>query len=89
MLGKNRSRAFWRVVALVVFVTVGWVISLVAFAAGLLFMLVDIILQFLFNSDGFSKGSTSGMWLVRLYEWQVSIIGYIVLGSPREFPWTP
>lgn len=87
-VGRNRAQAFWRIVALVLYGSVGWILGTIAILAALLWMLVDVVLQLVLNSGGWSKGGRGSEWLERLYYWQIDILDWILFGS-GSFPWLP
>lgn len=99
-IGRNRSDAVYRAGFVLVLLIAsasapsitGAIIGLVltlAFVAGLLWFLVDVVLQALFNDEGLMQGGSGvTMWLERLFFWPWNIVLWVVFGQ-GSFPWTP
>lgn len=93
-VGQNRADAIYRILFVVLLALGGvvilgllWAIGLIA---GLLWMLVDVVMQLATNDRGWTSGRMSGpaSWLERLFYWPIDMIEWTLYGT-GGFPWLP
>jgi hypothetical protein len=82
----GRKNALYRLVGLLYFVLIGWAVAALGVIAGLVYMVVDVVLQLIYGGDGLGS---SGDILARLYNWPVDQLRYIYIGEPESFPMKP
>lgn len=95
-LGRNRSKAFYQLVALVLFATVLLPVLAILFTigilAGLLFMLLDVLMG-LVRDRRFTGGGALRRWGIALFTWPFDIVFWVFTGSTTGgqggFPWLP
>lgn len=80
----KRMQAVYRLLALVYFALIGWLVAALGVFAGAVFMVIDVILQLVTGGEGLSPDNLLG----RLYDWPVQQLRYIYLGK-GGFPLTP
>lgn len=86
--GSNRLDALLRIVLAILYTTTLWpIVALIGGIGGLVFAVLDWILQLLRGDDGLSESGTLGMWGMRLFLWPIGQATYIILGG--EFPILP
>ena len=91
--GSNRADAIWRL-AFVAILAVGGIVVLgllwaIGIVAGLLWMVVDVLMQLLTNDRGWSTGGMgANEWLERLFYWPIDMIEWTLFGT-GDFPWLP
>lgn len=85
----NRTEAVWRVLGLVYFVVIGWIVLTIAGIAAIIWMVVDVLMQLVTGREGWS-GSTSGAggFLKRIWDWGHGQLNWVLFGS-GEFPILP
>lgn len=92
-IGRQRADGLYRLLALLILIVTAFIpfaiIAAIGFVAGLIWMIVDVLMQIVTNDAGWGS-STGGlaMWLRRLWEWPRRIIAWIFLGR-GSFPWLP
>lgn len=90
-IGRNRSNGLYRIILGFIIVSTAGVYPLALIAIGVIaaviYHVVDVVLQVLFNSNGLSD---SGPWgfLRDLYKWPLAQLSWFFFGG-REFPWLP
>jgi hypothetical protein len=84
-----RTEAVLRVLGLVYLVTIWPIVALIGAAAGFVYMVIDVILQFAYNTEAYDT-STGGFHaaLLRVFWWPVRQGKWIILGS-GTFPILP
>lgn len=86
---KYRVDALWRIVGLIYFLTIGWIVLTIAAIAGLLWMVTDIIWQLVVGSEGPPGRSSAAMrFLRRLWDWGHEQLMYVLFGK-GTFPIFP
>lgn len=88
---SHRVEAVSRIVGLVVFVLVSWLIVPLAIVAGLAWMLVDVSIQLVVGREGWRRHPVMGGvadLLARLAWWPVDMLQFIVFGD-GDFPIIP
>lgn len=89
-LGRERSRAVYRLLGLVYLFTLFPIVLTIGLVGGIVFMIGDVVVG-LISNDGLS--ATSGMGLAgfaaRLYRWPLDQLGYILVGNPSTFRFLP
>lgn len=86
-MGKRRD-ALLRVWTLLYQATVGYLAALVIGVIALVWMVVDVIWQLIFGSDGLSSSSMLAMQVSDSFEWAAGQTVYAVTGGgDGEFRW--
>lgn len=89
MLNQHRTEALWRLLGLAYFVTIGWVVLLVAGVAGVIWMAIDVTVQLLFGKEAMPQpGNMGTRFLKRLWEWGNGQMEYVLFGE-GSFPIFP
>jgi len=84
-----RTDALWRILGLVYFSAIGWIVLAIASIAAFLWMLVDVTFQLIFGRDGPpGESSPTTRFLGRLWEWGRGQVDYVLFGK-GEFPFLP
>lgn len=84
-----RMDAVWRVLGLVYLMTIGWLVLTIAGIAGLVWMIVDVLWQLIFGSEGPPQRSSGATrFLKRLWEWGHGQLEWVLFGK-GTFPWLP
>lgn len=93
-LGKQRWAVLWRLWALVYTVIIAYTLGIIAGIAALIYMVIDLLWQFLLNSEGLADDGRVGDWLDRFIMWYADLHSFIVVGGRDfagrgKFPWLP
>jgi len=84
-----RTDALWRILGLVYFATIGWVVLTIAALAGLLWMGTDIVGQIVFNREFMpTESSATTRFFQRLWVWGRDQVTYVLFGR-GSFPIAP
>jgi len=86
----GRMQAAYRILGLLYFVTIGWIVMSIAGVAAGLWMVIDVIAELLTGGEGWSPSSDSGLggFLHRLYRWGLDQFQYVAFGK-GTFPLLP
>ena len=86
-MGK-RVDALWRILALLYQGTIGYLaLSIIALVA-LVWMIIDVIWQLIFGSDGLSAGSSIAMQVEMAFDWNVGQTVFALTGGgDGRFRW--
>ena len=87
-IGRYRKQALWRLLAAIWAYTVGAVIAFVVGFVGIIWGIIDVVLELFFNRDALSSSSTPATLLNGAIEWQMEMQMFIFTGK-GEFEWLP
>lgn len=87
-IGTYRMDALVRVWAFIWAWTVGSIVITVVTIIGLLWGIIDVLWQFIINSEGLSEGSRAAEIVTDTLQWGIDLVVYALTGK-REFMWFP
>lgn len=87
-IGTYRKQALWRLWAILWQVSVGYVISIVIGIVGLVFAVIDLLVELVANRDGLRSSSTPAKWVHNALKWSFEQTSYSLTGK-GEFEWFP
>lgn len=92
-IGEHRADAVYRILFVIVLALGGIVVLGLLWALGLLagviWMLVDLLIQLARNREGWSADRMgAGTFLERLFYWPVDMLEWLIFGT-GTFPWLP
>ena len=87
-IGGRRMDALWRVFAFLYSMFVASLIAGVVALVGIVWGVIDVLWQFLLNSEGLSEDSRPAKIVVDTLDWKVDLYTYSLTGK-GDFMWLP
>jgi hypothetical protein len=88
LIGDFRKDALMRVFALLYAWFIAALIAGLVAIAGLIWMVIDVLWQFLVNSEGLSENGRAADIVASALEWNMELNVYALTGK-KEFMWLP
>lgn len=85
---SKRMDAIWRVIALLWVGLIGYIGGTIFGIIAIIWMILDVLWQFIAGSDGLSSSGTVGSWLRGYIGWTADMSAYAITGA-GSFDWLP